>query len=100
MEDAHQSSLAGGACSQSTSSSRPSRMTYVSKKLPARFAGVLDAAFGVEDAFEEFGNGCVLPALHHHIAQQIIDAEVREDDVWVVSYPKTGEWRWVEGLLE
>lgn len=35
-------------------------------------------------------NGVCLPYCHDDYANQIENLEVRDDDVWVISYPKTG----------
>lgn len=66
-------------------------MSYEVKKLTGHYANMLDKSFGVKDSLFEFGSsGCLLPLWHQSFAQRIIDAEVREDDVWLISYPKTG----------
>lgn len=63
------------------------------KKLSGRYADMLDKSFGAKDSLYEFGRtGCLLPIWHQSFAQRIIDAEVREDDVWLISYPKTGDY--------
>lgn len=35
--------------------------------------------------------GVVLPGTYKNYAQRILDLEVREDDIWVISFPKCGE---------
>lgn len=35
--------------------------------------------------------GVVLPSNYKNYAQRILDLEVREDDVWVISFPKCGK---------
>lgn len=53
---------------------------------------MLDEAFGYADSFWEYKPGrLLLPENFHNMAKEILDAEVREDDVWVISYPKTGK---------
>jgi hypothetical protein len=52
----------------------------------------------VEDLFGEIGVGLVevnpgnvlMPPKYLKFAQRILDLEVRPDDVWIVSYPRTG----------
>lgn len=61
------------------------------KRISGRYAEMLDKYFGVKDSLWEFGtSGCLLPIYHQNFAQRIIDAEVREDDIWFIGYPKTG----------
>ena len=36
--------------------------------------------------------GCALFAEFRHHAEKIRKFTVREDDVWIVTYPKCGEW--------
>lgn len=74
------------------SSVRKVKMSYEVKKISGQYADMLDKSFGVKDSLFEFGSsGCLLPLWHQSFAQRIIDAEVREDDVWLISYPKTGD---------
>lgn len=35
--------------------------------------------------------GVVLPGNYKNYAQRILDLEVREDDIWVISFPKCGK---------
>lgn len=66
-------------------------MNYEIRKISGPFAEMLDKSVGVKDVLWEFGSsGCLLPKWHENYAQRLIDAEVREDDVWLISYPKTG----------
>lgn len=37
-------------------------------------------------------SNCVLPKNYSNYAKRIRDLEVREDDVWVVSFPKCGKY--------
>jgi hypothetical protein len=36
--------------------------------------------------------GCAILAEFRHYAEKIRKFAVREDDVWIISYPKSGEW--------
>lgn len=36
--------------------------------------------------------GTVLPVYYKEFAEEIFNLEVRDDDVWVCSFPKTGEF--------
>ena len=51
----------------------------------------LDKLFGLKYGFLRVNPGnCLLPRQYVFIGPRIRDLEVREDDVWVVSYPRTG----------
>lgn len=74
-------------------------MSYTVRKLDPADSERLDKGFGVKDAFLEFNPGhCVLPPWHVKIVQQILDAPVYEDDVWLLSYPRTGS-TWCQEMI-
>lgn len=35
-------------------------------------------------------SGCIMTPLYPELAQKFLDFEVREDDVWIVTFPKCG----------
>jgi len=37
-------------------------------------------------------SGCAIFAEFRHHAEKIRKITVREDDVWIITYPKSGEW--------
>lgn len=39
----------------------------------------------------KFRGKCLLPSHYKQFAGKILKAPVRKDDVWLVSYPRTGE---------
>jgi hypothetical protein len=43
--------------------------------------------------------GCAMFAEYRHHAERVRRFEVREDDVWVVTYPKAGECQWLTNSL-
>ena len=52
----------------------------------------LDEMFKVKTSFLRVNPGrCLLPPQYVFIAKRIRDLEIRYDDVWIVSYPRTGE---------
>jgi len=52
----------------------------------------LDKLFGVENCLIEVNPGNVLlPPKYEEIGERILNLEVRPDDVWLISYPRTGE---------
>lgn len=67
-------------------------MTAVScKSLDAVYSEKLDEMFKKKDSFLEFNPGkCLLPELFSDVAQKVLDADVREDDLWFISFPRTG----------
>lgn len=36
--------------------------------------------------------GCVLPSMFEDIQNKIYNMEVREEDIWVMSFPKSGNY--------
>lgn len=52
----------------------------------------LDELFGVENCLIEVNPGNVLlPPKFEEIGERILNLEVRPDDVWLVSYPRSGK---------
>ncbi|KAK2575934.1 hypothetical protein KPH14_007296 [Odynerus spinipes] len=62
-------------------------------------ADKLDHMFGVRPSFfkAEPGN-CLLPPHYVFLAKKIRDMEIYEDDVWIISYPRTGS-HWVQEMV-
>lgn len=61
------------------------------ENLEDKFAKRLDDLFGVKDCLIEVNPGkCILPPKYKDLGQRIKNMEVRSDDVWLVSYPRTG----------
>ncbi|XP_015516478.1 luciferin sulfotransferase-like [Neodiprion lecontei] len=58
----------------------------------------LDVMFGVKNSFVRVEPGsCLLPPQYALYGPKIRDMEIREDDVWLVSYPRTGS-HWVQEM--
>ncbi|KAL0276598.1 UNVERIFIED_CONTAM: hypothetical protein PYX00_004141 [Menopon gallinae] len=73
------------------------RITY--ERIEGEDADKLDELFGVKDCLIEVNPGHVLlPPDFQEIGQRIVDLEVREDDVWLVSYPRTGS-TWTQEMI-
>jgi len=68
-------------------------MQLVYKKVEGPMALKLESLFGLkEGGLIEVNPGKVLvPPKFKDVAQRILDLEVRPDDVWLVSYPRTGK---------
>lgn len=66
-------------------------MSFSVKPIVGEYAEKLDKVFGVKDALLEYNPGkCLMPFYFSDIAQQVLDASIRDDDVWLVSFPRTG----------
>lgn len=67
-------------------------MTSISvKPVEAAYAEKLDKIFGKKDSLVEYNPGrCLLPTTFEDVAQKVLDADVREDDLWFISFPRTG----------
>lgn len=60
--------------------------------LEIKISGKLDKMFQKENCFIQAQPGNVtLPKKFSEIGEAILDLEVRKDDIWVVSYPRTGK---------
>lgn len=61
-------------------------------KLDEETGMLLDKMFKKKDCMVEINPGrVILPADYMTIGQDILDMEVRDSDVWMCSYPRTGE---------
>ena len=61
-------------------------------RLEGALAERLDSMFGIPGCLVEVNPGRVLlPPKYIDLGQRIKDLDVRPDDVWVVSYPRTGK---------
>lgn len=57
------------------------------------FGEKLDKCFRRENGFVEVNPGnVIMPRKYSEICDEIIDSRVRKDDVWMISYPRTGEY--------
>lgn len=61
-------------------------------KLDPETGDMLDRMFEKQDCMVEINPGkVILPADYMTIGQDILDMEVLDSDVWMCSYPRTGE---------
>lgn len=52
----------------------------------------LDKIFNKKNAFLEVNPGnVIMPRLYKDICYEILDSNVRKDDVWLISFPRTGK---------
>ncbi|XP_017774558.1 PREDICTED: sulfotransferase 1C2-like [Nicrophorus vespilloides] len=76
-----------------------SDVRFKKEALTGPHADALDKAFGAKNSFWKFTPGNLLmPSFFEDIAGQILDASVREDDVWLISYPRTGS-TWTQEMV-
>lgn len=64
-------------------------LTY--DEIEEQYKRKLDKLFGLENCLIEVNPGAVLlPRKYKEFGERILNLQVRPDDVWVVSYPRTG----------
>jgi len=69
------------------------------ENLEDKFAKRLDDLFGLKNCLIEVNPGkCILPPKYKDMGQRIRNMEVRSDDVWLVSYPRTGS-TWAQEMV-
>ncbi|XP_028136794.1 sulfotransferase 1 family member D1-like [Diabrotica virgifera virgifera] len=75
-------------------------MKVITKKpLEGKCGEITDKHLGIKHALWEFNPGkCLLPAFFENYAPQILSAPVRKDDVWLISYPRTGS-TWCQEMI-
>lgn len=59
---------------------------------------ILDRAFHIKNNFFDAGFGCVMPQRYRDISEQVRNFKVRDDDVFLCSFPRTGS-TWLQEIL-
>lgn len=59
---------------------------------------ILDKAFHNKNSFFDAGNGCVLPQQYRAISDQVRNLKIRDNDVFLCSFPRTGS-TWLQEIL-
>jgi hypothetical protein len=59
---------------------------------------ILDRAFHIKNNFFDAGNGCILPQKYRDVSEQVKNLEIRDDDVFLCSFPRTGS-TWLQEIL-
>ncbi|KAJ6635541.1 Luciferin sulfotransferase [Pseudolycoriella hygida] len=73
------------------------RLTY--KSLDDSIADRLDSFFNKNNSFIEVNPGnVIMPRLFQDIGDEVLSFNVRQDDVWMVSYPRTGS-TWAQEMI-
>jgi estrone sulfotransferase len=71
----------------------------VFKDLPkSQSTEILDRAFHIKDNFFDAGNECILPKKYKEISEQVKNLKIRDDDVFLCSFPRTGS-TWLQEVL-
>lgn len=66
-------------------------MELIYKTVDGQVGKKLDWMFGVKSSFMRVEPGhCLLPPNYVFLGTKIRDMEIRNDDIWMVSYPRTG----------
>lgn len=66
-------------------------MSLKFETLRGPFGERADKYFGVKGSLIEVTpSKCLMPPQFEGLGQQILDASVRPDDIWLLSYPRTG----------
>ncbi|CAH1105251.1 unnamed protein product [Psylliodes chrysocephalus] len=75
-------------------------MQSVSKKpLEGKWGEITDRHLGIKNALWEFNPGkCLLPSFFENYMQPILDAPIRKDDIWLISFPRTGS-TWCQEIV-
>ncbi|KAK9877333.1 hypothetical protein WA026_017729 [Henosepilachna vigintioctopunctata] len=74
-------------------------MSFTVKPIVGEYADKLERAFGFKNALFEYNPGkCLMPICFSDIAQQVLEAPVRDDDIWLISFPRTGS-TWCQEMI-
>lgn len=66
---------------------------YSKKPLQGVYGEITDKGIGAKNVLFEFNPGkCMLPDFFENYLENIWNMPVRKDDIWLVSYPRTGKW--------
>ncbi|CRL07158.1 CLUMA_CG020149, isoform A [Clunio marinus] len=63
-----------------------------------RYTKILDRAFHIKNNFIDAGHGCILPKRYRDISEQIKNFDIRTDDVFLCSFPRSGS-TWLQEIL-
>lgn len=65
---------------------------YSKKPLQGVYGDITDNVIGSKNTLYEFNPGkCLLPEFFEDYLEKIWNLPIRDDDVWLVSYPRTGK---------
>lgn len=74
------------------------RFEPLTDELSTQLRGLCRGAMPAGD-IRVYPSGTVMTGTFEASAQEILDLEVREDDIWVISFPKCGKiWEIVAGI--
>lgn len=71
----------------------------VFKDLPkSHLTDILDRAFHIKNNFFDADNGCILPQKYREISDKVKNLAIRDNDVFLCSFPRTGS-TWLQEIL-
>ncbi|XP_043268973.1 luciferin sulfotransferase [Venturia canescens] len=74
-------------------------MELTFKTVDGKIGAKLDQMYGVKSSFVRVEPGhCLVPPQYIFLATKIRDMEIRNEDVWMVSYPRTGS-HWAQEMV-
>ncbi|XP_018577024.1 sulfotransferase 1 family member D1-like [Anoplophora glabripennis] len=74
-------------------------MSFTCEPFRGKYADVYERVFGVKDVLYEINPGkCLCCFLYNGMVQRVLDAPVRQDDTWLVSFPRTGS-TWCQEMI-
>lgn len=62
------------------------------------FTDILDRAFHIKNNFFDAGEGCILPKKYRELHDKVKSLKIRDDDVFLCSFPRTGS-TWLQEIL-
>lgn len=77
---------------------QPRTMVVFSDLQPSPATEILDRAFRIKNNFFDAGHGCILPQRYRDISEQVRKLNIRSDDVFLCSFPRTGS-TWLQEIL-
>lgn len=68
-------------------------MSLKFETLNGDFGEKADKYFGIKGSLVEVTpSKCLMPPGYESLATQILEMPIRDDDIWLVSYPRTGKF--------
>lgn len=62
------------------------------------YTDILDRAFHIKNNFFDAGKGCILPQKYRELNDKVKNLKIRDNDVFLCSFPRTGS-TWLQEIL-